>query len=41
MTIAFPYVFIRYASLPYNTLHPLQLWGAARFIQLQGKIEQL
>jgi hypothetical protein len=41
MTIAFPYVFIRYASLPCNTLHPLQLWGAERFIQIQGRIEQL
>lgn len=41
MTIAFPYVFIRYASLPCNTLHPLQLWGTTRFIQLQERIEQI
>lgn len=41
MTTTFPYVFIRYASLPCNTLQPLQLWGATRFIQLQERIEQL
>lgn len=38
MTIPFPYVFIRYASLPHNTLQPLQLFGTIRFIQIQQHI---
>lgn len=41
MTIPFPYVFIRYASLPNNTLQPLQLPGTLRFIQIQQHIAQV
>jgi hypothetical protein len=35
----FPYIFIRYASLPCNTLQPLQLHGINRFLQFQHHVE--
>lgn len=40
MTIPFPYVFIRYASLPCNTLQPLLLPDTWRYFQQQQNTQQ-
>lgn len=40
MATPFPYIFIRYAALPCNSLQCLHLPGTARFIRIQEHTDQ-